>query len=284
MPQESAELGLLVTYAMDMYTSEPASLAPASDTRLYPKWKIWGYLTATDCVFRSGSRVSGSEVCYGFLAESDPGVFVAVIRGTNGILEWIEDGEFLSVQHPVAGQVEAGFFGVYSSMVFRPLIGAGPLAPQPVAKGIAAAIGAGSVTVIGHSLGSALATFLTFDLAGLVGSRTSGCFFASPRPGNADFAKAFDARVASYQVFNYALDIVPRVPPGDYSALPKVTLIEPHTSEARISFNFGCFHHVLSYCAMLDFGLTDWKAVPSIDQSCAACIRGPSSLKNTVHS
>jgi hypothetical protein len=62
---------------------------------------------------------------------------------------------------------------------------------------------------------------------------------------------------------------------GDYAALPKVTLIEPHTSEARVSFDFACFHHILVYCAQMDYKLMDWKTVPSVDQSCAACIKGP---------
>ena len=277
--QQAAELGRLIQVAMDLYVSDPTSLAPTLNHPWLSPWKIAGYLTATDCIWRSGKTVlPGSEVCYGFLAESDPGVFVAVIRGTDGIVEWIEDGDFVSVSHPEAGHVEAGFWGIYSSMQYRPLAGAA----APAAQGIAAAVGTGSVTVIGHSLGSALATYLTFDLARAdrLGSRAQGCFWASPRPGDADFANAFDARVASYQLRNYSLDVVPRVPFGDgYTALPKATLIETDEAQARISFGLACGHHLLSYLAMMNYDLTDWKAVPSIDQSCAACIKGPSTSK-----
>jgi pimeloyl-ACP methyl ester carboxylesterase len=49
------------------------------------------------------------------------------------------------------------------------------------------AVGKGSLIVLGHSLGSTLATYLTFDLAhpGKLGPRVRGCFYASPRPGDA---------------------------------------------------------------------------------------------------
>ena len=157
---QAAELALLVAYAMDMYQSDRASLAPAPDPRLLPNWRIVGYLTATDCVLRVGQTVAlGETVCYGFVAQIivKPDVFVAAIRGTSGMLEWIEDGQFLSVPHPTAGRVEQGFFGIYRSMQYRPI--AGDVAPA--ARGVSAAVGQGQLIVLGHSLGSPLATYLT---------------------------------------------------------------------------------------------------------------------------
>src|SRR6202034_4599795 len=68
------------------------------------------------------------------------------------------------------------------------------------------------VTIVGHSLGAALATYLTLDLtrAGLR-ARVSACLFASPRTGNQPFVTLFDQTIADYRLFNYMLDIVPRV-------------------------------------------------------------------------
>lgn len=272
--QQAAELGLLVAYAMDMHLGDPSSLSPAPDSRLSPNWRLVGYLTATDCVLRG--EVAGQKVCYGYLARSvaDPTVFVAAIRGTNGAIEWLEDAEYAQISHPVAGKVEAGFWGVYATMTYRPVSGA----VLPAAQGIAAAVGQGSLTVLGHSLGSALATYLTFDLAG---PRVSGCFFASPRPGDDVFAKAFDARVQAYQVWNYSRDVVPMLPPGsEYCALPRVTVISAETAQAKIRFDLACWHHITSYCSMLYYGLLDWAAMPLCDQTNASCIKGPSPAGN----
>jgi hypothetical protein len=80
---------------------------------------------------------------------------------------------------------------------------------------------------------------------------TMTCLFASPHPGDQAFVMLFDQTIADYRLFNYILDIVPRVPPGlGYAALP---LIRPQTAEAAIRFDIGCNHHVICYCAMLDY-------------------------------
>ena len=100
--------------------------------------------------------------------------------------------------------------------------------------------------------------------------------FASPRPGDAAFGKAFDERVFAYQVWNYELDAVPRVPFGpDYAALPKINWIGLHQAQTRIRFDLGCNHHIFSYAAMLNYTVLDWLKLPAMDSGCAACIKGP---------
>jgi triacylglycerol lipase len=280
---QAAELGLLVNYAMDQYLADPTSLAPAPDPRLSPKWRVLGYITATDCLFRAGQTAAlGDTVCYGYLAQiiDKPDVYVAAIRGTNGILEWIEDAQFLSVPHPTAGRVEQGFYGVYRSMQYRPIGGE----ILPAARGISNAVGKGSLIVLGHSLGSALATYLTFDLAhqGKLGARVQGCFYASPRPGDADFAKAFDERVQTYALWNYELDVVPRVPFGpDYMDLPKVSWIETSSAQARIRFDFDCHHHILCYAALLSWAVFESLKLAAVDLTCTACVKGAASPLNS---
>lgn len=274
--EQAADLSQLIQYAMDSYLSNRESLSPAPDPRLSPRWRVLGYLTASDALFRSGQTlVTGDEVCYGYLAQevANPRVYVAAIRGTANILEWIKDAQFISVPHPVAGRVEQGFWSIYASMTYRPIAGKA----LPAAQGLAAAVGQGELIVLGHSLGAPLATYLTFDLASELGTRVQTIAYASPRPGDAGFVKAFADRVKFSVVYNYELDVVPRVPIGpDYTDLTTVHWIGIESAQAEICFTLACHHHILSYAAMLNYKLLDWKKVPLIDQSYTCCIKGPS--------
>lgn len=275
---EAAKYALLVMYAMDQHLAEPLSIYPTPDPRLAPDWHIVGYIGARDSLFHSDTLMGfGDQTCYGYLAQNlaDPTLFAAAIRGTNGLIEWLEDGQFIPTAHPVAGKVESGFFGIYHSMNYMPIAGG----TYPVAAGIALKVGsAGRLVVLGHSLGSPLATYLTFDLATpiLLGDRVEGVFFASPRPGDAKFAQAFGNRVKNYRVINYELDVVPHVPRGpDYCDLPNVTWISPHDAQTRICFNLNCHHHLICYAAMLDYALRDWMHLDLADAPFATCIKGP---------
>jgi triacylglycerol lipase len=106
----------------------------------------------------------------------------------------------------------------------------------------------------------------------------SACLFASPHTGNQAFVQLFDQTIVDYRLFNYILDIVPRVPLGlDYSPLPRRTVMQPATAEASIRVNVGCNHHVICYCAMLDYEGTieATTPVPAGEEGSAACILGP---------
>lgn len=281
---QDVEKGLMVMYAADMYETFPQEITPPVDGRLSADWTVVGFLTAVDAIFRPKQLMNlGSEVCYGVLARSlaDPTRHVVAIRGTQGIAEWAEDAQFVSISHPSgAGRVEGGFWNIYASMKFKVSDTDGGV---PAKDGIAAAVGTdGTVTVAGHSLGSALATYLAFDLAdpGSLGARASACLFASPHPGNSVFANAFDAALSGrYVLYNYFLDVVPRVPFGpDYAHLPAVTDLRPSDAEARIKFDLGCNHHIVCYCAMLDYAQTDATPKIAADQTCVTCIKGPSGV------
>jgi hypothetical protein len=82
---EAARYGLLVEYAMDMYTgpSGRGALKPPPDPRLTPDWQIVAYLLAKDAVLRTGQRLDmGQEVFYGYVGQSTkaPTQFTVVIR------------------------------------------------------------------------------------------------------------------------------------------------------------------------------------------------------------
>jgi triacylglycerol lipase len=287
----AAAYGLLAMHAMDMYRTQPHSPTPAPAAGLTAAgWQVVAYVTGIDTVLGRGVagplQLAATTTCYGFAARNAAGELVVVIRGTDGFVEWIEDAEFVPIPYAPATAlapggpamtVEAGFWGVYASMRLVDPNGAalGVLALAVVALAGAA----GPVTVVGHSLGSALATYLTLDLARAgLGARVSACLFASPHPGDRAFATLFEQTIADYRLFNYILDIVPRVPPGlGYEPLPRRTVIRPSTAEAAIRFDIGCNHHVICYCAMLDYEETDKATtpVPPGEEGSKACILGP---------
>jgi triacylglycerol lipase len=285
----AAACGLLAMHAMDMYRSHGESLTPPPAPGLTAAgWKVVAYITGADALVPQGPArvITKATVCYGYVATNAAGQGVAAIRGTDGFVEWVEDAEFVPIAYPRAAAlpaphptmtVEQGFWGVYASLQLRDPAGAvlGPLA---------AAIAAhpqltGPITVIGHSLGSALATYLSLDLA-LAGldARLSVCLFASPHTGDQGFVALFDQRIGDYRLFNYILDIVPRVPLElGYMPLPRRTVIQPATAEATIRVDIGCNHHVICYCAMLDYEGTMQATtpVPAGEEDSATCILGP---------
>ena len=174
----------------------------------------------------------------------------------------------------MAGTVENGFFSIYGSMKYAPV---GSTALQPVVAEISAAVGTNNLTVLGHSLGSALATYLTLDLAvsSSFKGNLSACMFASPHPADSSFAQFFGQKVLNYKVFNYSRDIVPKVPFGlGYAALPKGLEFEPQDANAKIKCTVGGNHHAICYAAMIDYSAGAWQNVPPVDQDCAACILG----------
>ena len=282
--QQAVALGLLAMYAEDMYTV--GSLNPPADPRVAAAgWTIEGYLTAHDALFpppgaaqRQLSVNPTSRVFFGFLAKNnvDPSSHVAVIRGTDGIVEWIIDAEFLLIPHPRHPdvQVEQGFWNIYQTMsLANPATGV--TTHQNAAEGVATTVGAGTVVVVGHSLGSALATYFADDLAERLGPRASACLFASPRTGDSAWATLFASEVKEYRLLNYLLDVVTHVPALGYATLPNATVIHPATAQAGIRLDVFCNHHVICYCGMIDYA--DATAAPTTQQdaSCKACMGPP---------
>ena len=304
---QAAALGRLSIYAMDMLASvaappaapgQPAPppptmnpLTPPVDARIAKEgWDVLAYLVACDAVLGPDKRVvCGAEAYYGFVAKrhdtAAPPRFVAVVRGTAGIVEWVEDAEFVPVPHPRLPEatVEQGFWSIYAGMRLIDL--GGQAIGTDAASGITAAIAGAPLTVVGHSLGSALSTYLVYDLT-MRGVAVDACLFASPQTGDSAFVQAFDRAVADYRVFNYSVDVVPRVPMGlGYETLPRATVLQPSTAEASVRFSVFCNHHVVCYCAMLDYEatMTDPDVlVTADDQACAACILGPETGAPTI--
>jgi len=193
----------------------------------------------------------GDVVTFGFLGISQKtGELVAVVRGTDTILEWMHDASFLMVPSPINGAhgyTEDGFTSVYKSLRVQPANGS--LAARDSIRGYLDTRQATSVTVCGHSLGGALATLLTLDVALNTSCRTPTAYtYASPRTGDHIFAGAYNAAIpASYRIANRQ-DLVPKLPPPipllyehvntDYELIPPKNSINP---------TIACEHHLTSY-------------------------------------
>lgn len=247
-------------YAEDMFNPNEAVLNPPLDTRATAQWQLIGYLRARNALFDSQTLGLGDNVFFGFVAQSKtkPATFIVVVRGTELPVEWVENFEAVLVPHRLVGKVEQGFFSIYDSMQYvSALAGA---VPQPAAGGIRQVLpNNADLTVIGHSLGAAVATYLMLDLAqGNPGYNVAGALIASPLPGDRDFTDRVDADVPQYTLYNYILDAVPHVPLclpplADFHSLSKATWITPSSAQARIRFEVACNHHAYCYAAMLDF-------------------------------
>jgi triacylglycerol lipase len=162
-----AKYALLVIYAWDMCDLNQDPASNDLDPRILADgWTAVGIISGRDNVLATAPSARqgiprqnaslrksivrpGADIRrYGYLAVNATGdTYVAVIPGTDGAEEWIED-------------VEAGFTDIYLSMAYRPLAG-GPTVP--LADGIR--VGGADVLVLGHSLGSTLAECLVYQLA-----------------------------------------------------------------------------------------------------------------------
>lgn len=129
---------------------------------------------------------------WGFTAMCGEQEYV-VFRGTEDIQEWVADAYGLPMRHvPYRGDtypmVHRGFSEIYESL--------SPTFNITQARTI----------ITGHSLGAALAALCYVDFHEITGS--SLVRFASPRVGNAAFAKLLDGTI---RVMNHG-DIVPQLP------------------------------------------------------------------------
>lgn len=301
---DAIDYGLLAMYAEDMYspaapTGSQPSLCPTPDPRIAAAgWTVVAYLTAQDAVLPQRGAMDrtmgidhGRRVFYGFVARdaaapAAQASYVVAIRGTEGFVEWVIDAEFISVAHPryPAAQVEQGFWGIYQTMSLADPT-TGVTTHQNAAEGVEELVGTSPVVVTGHSLGSALATYFTDDLAARIGAQASACLFASPRTGDAAWTGLFDSQVQSYQLYNYIIDLVPHVPSLGYATLSKATVLQPDTAQADIRLDLLCNHHVICYCAMIDYERieTAMTPCPAQDANEWACVIGPySPLPNSA--
>ena len=158
-PQTAARYARFVEFAYDMYSSAPDSLTPAPDPDLNPAgYDLLCYLTAHDFE---------DVKFYGYLAVSStaPSELILAIRGTQDFKEWVLDFGALPLPYLGRGLVAAGFRSIAESfqLVNSDGTGLGDLATVISAHNTTTPIT--NITILGHSLGGALATLAAAQIA-----------------------------------------------------------------------------------------------------------------------
>jgi hypothetical protein len=240
----------------------------------------------------------GAEVpkFYGIVAhqtgDKDPESRVIAIRGTEGAMEWLDDGDAVPIpfrQVPSAGRVACGFDRIYSTLkvikrrlpaetvaaqvgtaaALEPETFSGSFADQleqlalsrEAARGVVpnAADGRGRparpTVVMGHSLGSALTTLFVLENSSKNKFDISTtCTFASPRVGNMEFVRTFNQLpVNSWRIVNTE-DIVPKLPPKIPVLLDYDHVDNEYSfsSAGRAKKTLACSHAMETYLNWLD--------------------------------
>lgn len=249
-PLDAYHYGAFVQAAYQMFASAPTSLTPPVTPAIqFPAgYQLAFYLTAVDKFAEESEREF-----YGFVAQSQttPANYVIAIRGTDKIIEWLIDAEFVPTSFtevPAAGHVEDGFLSVY-----RTLNGLMPdgKTPQDLHAFLKAQAPGGNVVVTGHSLGGAVANLLALDAAVNDGATSLALYtFAAPKTGFGEFATLFTQKVPnSVRVYNEP-DIVPKVPPL-YDQVPAGFAIDSKLVPA-IKHSIVCYHSLASYLLTLN--------------------------------
>lgn len=291
--EEAVNYGMLVADTFNTYSQNKNNLTPPVDPNslIGQNLIIDGYLIANDCLASDIIKPSCDQHFYGFLAheKNNPSKYVALVRGTGNQLEWIDDAKALPNTYHVAngGRVESGFYDIYQSMQYLPISHVSNTINssldtshlQNAADGISEEVAKhhGSLTISGHSLGSAIATYLMYDVASKseMNSCTDMCLFASPKPGDAAFSQAFEKVTQNYVIYNYSLDLVPQVPPSalGYQSLNNVISITPDNAQAVIKNDILSNHHVVCYSAMLDYNYSqNWARLLTENGDSPDCI------------
>ena len=224
------------------------------------EFEIITTIYANDLATQANPGRAACLVSIGLIFQAkDSGEAVIAFRGTEGIKEWVLDANFGTKPCPFlssAGETEDGFSNMYESVA----TGAAASSPKLVEglPNLGWKQPIETVTICGHSLGGALATLATLDIAVNAPApyhNVTSYTYASPRTGTTQFASKYNQLVANtYRIAN-ALDVVPRLPlfppyehvMGEfdlrpYTFLPPKFLVQP---------NPYCEHILTSYLFLL---------------------------------
>lgn len=165
-----------------------------------------------------GFAVGPARIDACLVGEADDGIIVA-FRGTlppdspnhgQAVLDWASDLDALLVNDTggLPGKVHQGF---------RDALGALWPKVEPAITQRSQNSPAKPIYVTGHSKGGALANLAALRLRAQFPASTAIIVgtFAAARPGDAAFAKAYDAAIPQSARYEYADDIVPHLPPSN---------------------------------------------------------------------
>jgi len=246
-PMQAYNYGVFVQIAYQMLSDHPGNLTPPVPKNFPAGYKLFAYLTAEDKVGEIDVRTF-----YGYIAQSqtDSNVFIGAVRGTEGVLEWLKDAEFIPTRFtrvPEAGEVEEGFFSIYDSMTAIPF---GQQAQQDL-SGLIKSLPNANLTIAGHSLGSAIGSLWALDVAVNTPVAALACYtLASPRIGFGTFVNCFNQKVPnSFRVYNEP-DIVPKLP-SLYDHVNAGAQIDSKL-DSGVKHSILCYHVLVTYLRTLN--------------------------------
>lgn len=286
---EAVLYGKIVDAAYRMFKRNPNLLQPEPvDGDIPEPYELVAWVVMSDFILQNEvPRFYGIVVRHQELKHN----FILGIRGTEGMMEWLDDAFVHLVpfrQVPDAGRVAFGFDKIYSTLqVFRrhrgaqgtfapkTAVAAGP-APSPMAGTFArqleqlvdsleeplpaalakpAAPPRHSFVVTGHSLGASLATLYVMENKEMKKINISTvCTFASPHTGNKEFARLFDLLpLDSWRIVN-SQDLVPKlpIPIPIFLDYDHVETAYPFSSSGKVKCNPVCWHSMATYLNWLD--------------------------------
>lgn len=245
------------------YAIDPSNVTSTAGTSVptdAPSHEVVTTIYANDLATDMHPENGGQRVSIGLILQATgSGDVVIAIRGTEGIHEWIHDAQFLPTPcpfMPAAGNTEDGFTDMYNSL----RIGVDAAAPTivqalprlPFKRAVT------SLTICGHSLGGALATYLALDIAvNATGFNLDPVVYtyASPRAGDPQFVNLYNHVVPNTVRIANRVDLVPKLPlPPLYEhvtglfELSSVTLIPP---KVLVKPEIACLHVLTSYLFLL---------------------------------
>jgi Lipase (class 3) len=222
------------------------------------KYQVATTIYACDLATDMNPNRGASRVSIGLVLQADSGEVVVALRGTEGVMEWIHDAQFLLNKCPfleAAGNTEDGFTDMYRSLAAAVDPGSPSLTTalttlpfkQPVT----------SVAICGHSLGGALATLFALDIAANTKYNAPIVYtFASPRVGDPTFVSVYNHVVPNTVRIANRVDLVPKLPLpplyehvlGLFELNPIILGIPP---KILIKPDIPCEHYLSSYLYLL---------------------------------
>jgi Lipase (class 3) len=203
------------------YAVNPSDLANSAGQSISAGGTTYTVVTtlyANDLATEINPLRSSNIVSIGLVLQAAGAADVVIaIRGTEGILEWIQDSKFALVPCPFlasAGNTEDGFSDMYSSLRTGSSAGSPTLVSSLANLSFPRPVNAVTpVTICGHSLGGALVTLLALDVAAnTIFSNPTVYTYASPKAGDGAFAAMYNHLVSTTLRIANRVDLVPKLP------------------------------------------------------------------------